>query len=64
MSLHSSAGYYGRSLVSEKEVRERSIEIENVLQMWLNPINLGILFLCLTAGLWLLSKTGPDTRDK
>jgi hypothetical protein len=38
--------------------------MENLIQLWLNPINLGILFLCLTVGIWILSKSGPNTRDK
>jgi hypothetical protein len=61
MPLHSAERYYGHILISRQQPRERSLEMENVLQMWLNPINLGILFLCLTAGIWLLIKSGPNT---
>jgi hypothetical protein len=35
-----------------------------LIEMWLNPINLGIFFLCLTGGLWILTKCGPDYREK
>lgn len=35
-----------------------------LLLTWLNPINLGILFLCLCGGLWLLSHTDPSRHDK
>jgi hypothetical protein len=38
--------------------------MEKMIEMWLNPINLGILFLCLTVGIWILSKSGPNIRDK
>lgn len=38
--------------------------METLLQPWLNPINLGILFLCLAVGIWILSKSGPNYRDK
>jgi hypothetical protein len=38
--------------------------MEKMIEMWLNPINLGILFLCLTIGIWILSKSGPNSRDK
>jgi hypothetical protein len=38
--------------------------MENLIQIWLNPINLGILFLCLTLGIWILSKSGPWNWDK
>ena len=34
--------------------------MEKILEMWLNPINLGILFLCITGGIWLLSHTAPN----
>jgi LuxR family maltose regulon positive regulatory protein len=30
----------------------------------LNPINLGILFLCLTGGIWILAHSDPTRRDK
>ncbi len=35
-----------------------------LLQLWLNPINLGIFILCACAGIWILSKCGPNYRDK
>ncbi len=38
--------------------------MEPYLVMWLNPINLGILFLCICAGLWLLAHCAPDYREK
>jgi hypothetical protein len=38
--------------------------MEKILEMWLNPINLGILFVCITGGLWLLSHCTPDYREK
>ncbi len=36
----------------------------NILQMWLNPINLGVLFLCITAGIWILAHSDPTHRDR
>jgi hypothetical protein len=38
--------------------------MENVLQMWLNPLNLGILFLCLTVGIWILAHSDPTRGNK
>jgi hypothetical protein len=38
--------------------------MNTILQTWLNPIHLGILFLCLCAGIWLLAHTAPNDRDK
>jgi hypothetical protein len=38
--------------------------METLLQMWLNPINLGILFLCITGGIWLLAHTDPTRKEK
>jgi hypothetical protein len=38
--------------------------MENVLQLWLNPINLGILFLCITVGIWILAHSDSTRRDK
>lgn len=38
--------------------------MEDVLQLWLNPINLGILFLCVTIGIWFLAHTDPARKDK
>jgi hypothetical protein len=37
--------------------------MQDILQLWLNPINLGILFLCLTAGIWILAHSDPNRRD-
>ena len=33
--------------------------MENILQLWLNSINLGILFLCFCGGIWVLALTAP-----
>ncbi len=33
--------------------------MEKILELWLNPINLGILFLCISAGLWILAQSAP-----
>lgn len=38
--------------------------MDKILEMWLNPINLGILFLCLAAGVWVLAHSGPDYKGK
>ena len=38
--------------------------MENLIQLWLNPVNLGFVFLCLCIGIWILSKGGPNYRDK
>jgi hypothetical protein len=38
--------------------------MENLLQMWLNPINLGILFLCFTVGIWILAHSAPNDKGK
>ena len=38
--------------------------MENLIQLWLNPINLGILFLCITVGIWILAHSDPTRRDK
>ena len=38
--------------------------MESLLQIWLNPLNLGIFFLCFCAGIWILSHSGPNYRDK
>jgi len=46
------------SAQDEENIIRRN-EMENLLQLWLNPINLGILFVCLTVGIWILSKSGP-----
>lgn len=34
--------------------------MEHLLVMWLNPINLGILFLCVCAGIWILAHSAPN----
>ncbi len=36
--------------------------MENLLQIWLNPINLGILFLCFTIGIWILAHSAPTQK--
>jgi hypothetical protein len=46
------------------KIRNGEIDMENLIQLWLNPVNLGILFLCLTIGIWILSKSGPWNWDK
>ncbi len=33
--------------------------MEKILELWLNPINLGILFLGISAGLWILAHSAP-----
>ncbi len=38
--------------------------METLIQLWLNPINLGVFFLCLAVGIWILSKSDPTYRDK
>jgi hypothetical protein len=38
--------------------------MENLLQLWFNPVNLGILFLCLYTGIWVLAHSAPDHKDK
>jgi hypothetical protein len=38
--------------------------MENLLQMWLNPINLGIFFLSFTAGIWILAHSAPNDKGK
>jgi hypothetical protein len=38
--------------------------MENLIQLWLNPINLGILFLCVCTGVWILAHSDPTRRDK
>jgi hypothetical protein len=43
---------------------KRRFKMENLLQLWLNPINLGILFLCITVGVWVLAHSDPTRRDK
>jgi len=38
--------------------------MENLLQLWLNPIDLGILFLCIAVGIWILAHSDPNHRNK
>jgi hypothetical protein len=38
--------------------------MNNILQLWLDPINLGILFLSITIGIWILAHSDPTRRDK
>jgi len=38
--------------------------MENLIALWLNPINVGILFLCFCGGIWLLAHTAPNYKDK
>jgi hypothetical protein len=36
----------------------------NLVQLWLNPINLAIVFVAFCSGIWILSKCGPSYKDK
>jgi hypothetical protein len=38
--------------------------MENLLQLWLNPIDLGIFFLCITLGIWILAHSDASHRNK
>ena len=38
--------------------------METLLQQWLNPINLGIFFLCITVGIWILAHSDPARKDQ
>jgi hypothetical protein len=38
--------------------------MENLIQMWLNPVSLGIMFLCICAGVWILSHSAPNYKGK
>ena len=38
--------------------------MEKLIELWLNPINLGILFVCVSASIWILSHSAPDYKDK
>jgi ABC-type thiamin/hydroxymethylpyrimidine transport system permease subunit len=38
--------------------------MENVVQLWLNPINLEIFFLCITLGIWILARSDPSRRNE
>jgi len=38
--------------------------MQTILGIWLNPINLGVLFLCLSAGIWLLAHTASTDKGK
>lgn len=38
--------------------------MNTILAMWLNPIDLGILFLCICTGIWILAHSAPNYRDK
>lgn len=40
------------------------MKMEKIIEMWLNPVNLGILFLCITVGIWILAHSAPNTKDK
>jgi hypothetical protein len=42
----------------------RRYEMGNLVQVWLNPINLGILFLCTAASVWILAQCAPKYKDK
>jgi hypothetical protein len=36
--------------------------MEKTLELWLNPVNPGILFLCISAGVWILAHSAPEHR--
>jgi hypothetical protein len=38
--------------------------MSNLLQLWLNPIDLGIFFICITFGIWILAHCIPNYKDK
>jgi hypothetical protein len=38
--------------------------MQTILGTWLNPVNLGVLFLCVSAGIWLLAHTDPTNKGK
>ena len=38
--------------------------MEKIIELWLNPVNLGILFLCFTAGIWILAHSAPNQKDE
>ena len=46
------------------KIQKGEFKMENLIQMWLNPLNLGILFLCITVGIWILAHSDPTRRDK
>ena len=46
------------------EIQKGEIEMEKILVMWLSPINLGILFMCITIGIWILAHSDPTRKDK
>ena len=37
--------------------------MNDLLHIWLNPINLGVLFLCFSIGVWILAHSDPTRRD-
>jgi hypothetical protein len=46
------------------KIEEGETAMEKIIEMWLNPINLGILFLCITVGIWILAHSDPTRKDK
>ena len=46
------------------EIHQGETGMQTTIQMWLNPVNLGILFLCLCAGVWILAHSAPNDRSK
>jgi len=38
--------------------------MEKIIEMWLNPVNLGVVFLCFTVGIWILAHSAPNQKDK
>ena len=38
--------------------------MEKIIEMWLNPVNLGILLLCLATGVWILAHSAHEQKDK
>ena len=38
--------------------------MDKIIAMWLNPVNLGIFFLCVAGAIWILAHSDPTHRDK
>ena len=38
--------------------------MDNLIQLWLNPIDLGIFFICIAIGVWILAHSAPNYKDK
>jgi len=55
-------GHPKKDTIVENQTRRN--DMENLIQLWLNPVNLGIFFLCFTVGIWILAHSDPTRRDK